>query len=270
LHVLKASIFRVIAAGLVGILLAGSAWLGTGAVAAAATAQPSRVQASMTLNEVDQIAAMLAGSRPARIGWLIPVQCYCLFADEQTFQDTLAAVFSAAAPLDHLNVRVQPNTYIRLNSKSATRIPDIYYFRFNNVLPASGLGYINELKVGGQAMGRANSEAGQDNGLIGQGYGIGANVFDKGQYLPVTAGIWWFAPNVDAYTYSDFSFIAHLLSLGINVVYIEYDPGAQVWPRPEGSGAEAEDVQEIESGDATQAQRGLDDMIGPCIMACRI
>lgn len=152
---LKARIFRVMAAGLVGVLAAGTALLGTSIVAKGSTARPSPVPASMTLNEMNQITAQArqmavatAIARPARIGWLIAVQCYCLFADERTFQDTLAAIFGVAGLLDGMNVRVQPNTWIKLNNSSAPRIPDIYYFRLNNVHPASGLGYINELKVG--------------------------------------------------------------------------------------------------------------------------
>jgi hypothetical protein len=250
--------------------------------ASALTARPSPVPASMTRNEVDQItvearqmaAAMTSVARPARIGWLILAQCYCLFADEATFQDARAAVFDVAGLLDHMNVRVEPNTYIKLNNRSAIRIPDIYYFsyyfRLNNAHTADGLGYINELKVGDQAMDRANYEAGQDSALIRQGHGLGANAVTKGQYLPVTAGLWWFAPNVAGFTANDFSFIAHLLSMGINVVYIEHNPGAQVWPRPETRKQEAEDVQEIENGNATQAQEGLDNMIGPCLLFCRI
>jgi hypothetical protein len=278
LRVPQARIFQGIAAGLVGALAAGTALLGTSAAATAPTARRSLVPASMTPIEAGQItaqakqmaAAMESVARPARIGWLILAQCYCLFADEATFQDALAAVFDAAGLLDHMNVRVQPNTYIKLNNRSAIRIPDIYYFRLNNAHTASGLGYINELKVGDQAMGRANYEAGQDSALIRQGYGLGANAVTKGQYLPVTAGIWWFAPNVAGFTANDFSFIAHLLSVGINVVYIEHNPGAQVWPRPETREQEAEDVQEIENGNATQAQDGLDNMIGPCLLFCRI
>jgi len=194
LRVSKARISQRIAVGLAGVLVAGTALLGTNAAATASTARPSPVPASMTVNAVNQITAQARRmtatvanvARPARIGWLILAQCYCLFADEATFQDALAAVFEIAGLPDHMNVRVEPNTYIKLNNRSAIRIPDIYYFRLNNTHAASGLGYINELKVGSQAMDRANYEAGQDSALIRQGYGLGANAVTKGQYLPVT------------------------------------------------------------------------------------
>jgi|GEM_PF-1521485 len=278
LRVSKARISPRIAVGLAGVLVAGTALLGTNAAATASRARPSLVPAGMTVNAVNQITAqaqrmtatMANVARPARIGWLILAQCYCLFADEATFQDALAAVFEVAGLPDHMNVRVEPNTYIKVNNRSAIRIPDIYYFRLNNTHTASGLGYINELKVGSQAMDRASYEAGQDSALIRQGYGLGANAATKGQYLPVTAGLWWFAPNVAGFTAHDLSFIAHLLSLGINVVYIEHNPGAQVWPRPETREQEVEAIQEIENGNATQAQDGLDNMIGPCLLFCRI
>jgi hypothetical protein len=206
-----------------------------------------------------------AGNRP-RIGWFIPVDCYCLQANEKTFQDALQiTAFDVAAPLDHMSVRVQPHTYMKLNSKSTNRIPDIYYFRLNKAHPAQGLGYLNELKVGDQAMGRAGSEALYDHKLYIQGHGIGANAFDRGQYLPVTAVLWWFAPDVDGITYYNAHFLAYLLALGINIVYMVQNSNAPPWPRREGKQQEAKDVKEFESNNRSSAQAGLDNMIAPCV-----
>jgi hypothetical protein len=113
--------------------------------------------------EARQIAAArlrAEGLSPARnkprIGWFIPVDRYCLHADEQTFQDALQVpLFDMATPLDNMSVRLQKDTYIKLNAKAAPRIPDIYYFRLDKAHPTRGLGYLSELKVGNQSMGRA-------------------------------------------------------------------------------------------------------------------
>jgi hypothetical protein len=155
---------------------------------------------------------------------------------------------------------------MRLNSKVTPRIPDIYYFRLNKAHPARGVGYINELKVGDMAMGRKDTEAAYDHNLYIQGYGIGANVFDKGQHLPVTAAFWWFAPDVNGVTYYNAPFLIHLLSLGINIVYMVQNPNAPPWPRKENKKQEAKDVEEIESNDEGEAQTGLDNLIAPCIV----
>jgi hypothetical protein len=219
----------------------------------------------------DQVAAALAEggtARRARIGWFVPVQCSCLFADEKTFQDTLEAIFKIAAPLDHMDVKVQPNTAMRLNKKTPKRIPDIYYFKLNRTRPSRGRGFVNELKVGGMGMDRRNVEADRDHALIKQGHGGGANTATQGRFLPVTAGLWWFAPNVNGFTYNNFTFIAHLLSLSINVIYIEQNQNSQLWPRRETKREKAKDVKEIESNDLAHASKALDSMIGPCLMVC--
>jgi hypothetical protein len=105
-----------------------------------------------------------------------------------------------------------------------------------------------------------------DHNLYIQGYGIGANVFDKGEYLPVTAAFWWFAPDVGGVTYYNSGFLIHLLSLGINIVYMVQNDNAQPWPRRESKKQEAKDVTEIESNDESTALSGLDNLIGPCVM----
>lgn len=209
---------------------------------------------------------MSPAKNPPRIGWFIPVDCYCLQADEQTFQNALQiTVFDVAAPLDNMSVRVQRNTYMRLNKNTTPRIPDIYYFRLNKAHPVRGLGYINELKVGDQAMGRAAYEAAYDADLYRQGYGIGANAFDKGEYLPVTAAFWWFAPDVEGVTYFNANFLITLLSLGINVVYMQQFDNAPPWPRNgESKKQVAKDVKEFESNDESTALSGLDNLMAPC------
>jgi hypothetical protein len=270
--------------GLLSLLVACNTVLTAGANAAPVprTHGHSSAAAVITPREIAQLraeATQLADARlraqglspdrnPPRVGWFIPVECYCLQADEKTFQDALQIlVFDVAAPLDHMSVRVQRNTYMRLNKKTTPRIPDIYYFRLNKAHPAKGLGYINELKVGDQAMGRAGYEAGYDHSLYIQGYGIGANKFDNGQYLPITAAFWWFAPDAAGVTYYNAGFLIHMLSLGINIVYIVQNNNAQPWPRQESKQAKAKDVKEIESNNASSARAGLDNLIGPCNLA---
>ncbi|MGD0701851.1 MAG: hypothetical protein ABSA02_18450 [Trebonia sp.] len=270
---------------LLSIVVAGNAIFSTGAVAAPSTAQSAEHSSAAVAISPGEVNHLLAAARqladarlraegmspdkhPPRIGWFIPVECYCLQANEKTFQDALQiTVFNVAAPLDHMDVRVQRNTMMRLNKKVTPRIPDIYYFRLNKAHPTRGLGYINELKVGDQAMGRRNSEASYDHNLYIQGYGIGANTFDKGEYLPVTAAFWWFAPDVEGVTYYNSAFLIHLLSLGINIVYMVQNDNAQPWPRRESKKQEAKDVEEIESNDESTALSGLDNLIGPCVMA---
>ena len=208
----------------------------------------------------------LSPTNKPRIGWFIPVDCYCLQADEKTFQDALQiTVFNVAAVLDHMSVRVQPNTYMRLNSKTTPRIPDIYYFRLNRAHPLRGLGYLNELKVGSQAMGRAGSEALYDHRLYIQGFGVGANKFDRGQTLPVTAVLWWFAPDVTGHTFFNAHFLATLLAYGINIVYMVQVNDAPPWPRQESKQQKARDVNEFESNNGSTALAGLDNLIAPCV-----
>jgi hypothetical protein len=203
---------------------------------------------------------------PPRIGWFIPVDCYCLQADEKTFQNALRiTVFDVAAPLDNMSVRVQPNTYMKLNSKARNRIPDIYYFRLNRARPTRGLGYINELKVGDKAMGGAGAEALYDHRLYLQGNGFGSNTFDKGEYLPVTAAFWWFAPDVDGITFFNAHFLATLLAYGINIVYMVQVDNAPPWPRREDKRQVAKDVKGIESNNSSAALAGLDNLMAPCV-----
>jgi hypothetical protein len=206
-----------------------------------------------------------------RIGWFIPVVCYCLQANEKTFQDALAAVFNVAAAVDKMSVRVQPKTYMRLNSKAKIRIPDIYYFALNKAHPAKGTGYINELKVGTSGMGSgAATEVSQDHALYIQGHGLGANAFNKNRYLPVTAALWWFAPNVNGVTYFNAAFLTKMLSQGINIIYLQQDDSARPWPRQESKEQKAKDVKQIESNNRASAAAAADGMFQPCPMVCRI
>jgi len=218
------------------------------------------------------MAAARGERRPARIGWFIPVDCYCLMADEHTFQDALEPVFKIAAIFDHMAVKVQPNTIMKVNRSLPDRIPDIYYFRLNHSHPKRGLGYINELKVGSQGMSSRSRtrESKGDHQLIKQGHGTGANAATRGRYLPVTAGLWWFAPNASGRTYSDFHFIAHLLSLSINVIYMIQNPNAKPWPRRETKKQKAKDVKEIESNSQSEARKGLNNMMAPCQVMCPV
>jgi hypothetical protein len=76
-------------------------------------------------------------------------------------------------------------------------------------------------------------EAQYDHNLYIQGYGIGANVFGKGEYLPVTAVFWWFAPNAEGVTYYNVHFLATLLAYGINVVWLaQVDSAPQAFHLP--------------------------------------
>lgn len=274
--------FRMLFGGLLALAVAGNTIFSAGAAGASSASRTRAHPSASAAVSPGAVAKLLAEARQLadarlraeglsptrnkpRVGWFIPVECYCLQADEKTFQDALQIqVFDVAAVLDHMSVRVQRNTYMRLNKKTTPRIPDIYYFRLNKAHPARGLGYINELKVGDQSMGRAGYEAGYDHNLYIQGYGIGANKFDNGEYLPVTAAFWWFAPDADGVTYYDAKFLVHLLSLGINIVYMVQNDNAQPWPRQESKQEKAKDVKDIESNNENSARTGLDDLIGPC------
>jgi hypothetical protein len=285
MDIFREKYFSILFGGLLSLAVASNIVFSAGAIAAPSAplvdVHPSAQTAisPMDVNHLLAAAMQLADARlraegmspaknPPRIGWFIPVDCYCLQANEKTFQDALQiTAFDVAAPLDRMSVRVQPNTYMKLNSKSTNRIPDIYYFSLNKDHPARGLGYINELKVGDQAMSRAGGEASYDHALYIQGHGIGSNKFDKGEYLPVTAAFWWFAPDAAGYTYYDGKFLINLLSLGINIVYMVQNENAPPWPRNEESKKQkAKDIKEIESNNESSALSGLDNMIAPCIM----
>lgn len=275
--------FLLLFCGLLSLVVAGNMAFTAGAVAAPSAPRthvhspapvvisPAEVNHLLAMARQEADARLRAeglspAKNPPRIGWFIPVECYCLQANEKGFQNALQiTVFDVAGPLDHMNVRVQPNTYMKLNSKSTNRIPDIYYFRLNKAHPTQGLGYLNELKVGDMGMGRAGSEASYDHALYIQGHGIGSNAFDRGEYLPVTAVLWWFAPDVDGITYFNAAFLVHLLSLGINIVYMVQNENAPPWPRPESKQQKARDVKEFENNNRSLAQSGLDNMIAPCV-----
>jgi hypothetical protein len=111
-------------------------------------------------------------------------------------------------------------------------------------------------------------ESNGDHQLIKQGHGTGDNTATKGKYLPVTAGLWWFAPDVNGRTYANSRFIAHLLSLSINVIYMVQNPNSRPWPRRESRREKAKDIKEIEGNNQTEAQKGLDDMMAPCQVSC--
>jgi hypothetical protein len=243
---------------------------GRGAVARPATVSAAEV-AHLEAVALQLARAASPDKNKPRIGWFIPVVCYCLQANEKTFQDALAAVFNVAAAVDKMSVRVQPRTYMKLNSKAKTRIPDIYYFALNKAHPAKGTGYINELKVGTSGMGSgAAAEVSQDHALYIQGHGLGANTFDKNQYLPVTAALWWFAPNVDGVTYFNASFLVKMLSQGINIIYLQQDDSARPWPRQESKQQKAKDIKEIEGNNEAAAASAADSMFQPCPMVCRV
>lgn len=277
--------YRIMVGGLVPALVAAmlvsltsaaaQASVASGPHRPAAAAVPGPTSAALRSFErrVLRLARQMAAgrgpsSRLARVGWFIPVDCYCLMASEKTFQNALEAVFRVAAPLDHMDVKVQPQTRMKINGHTPIRIPDIYYFRLNKSHPSRGLGFINELKVGSMGMSRRNTEASADHQLVRQGHGTGENTATKGRFLPVTAALWWFAPDVGGHTYGNSTFIAHLLSLGINVIYMVQNPHARAWPRRESRKRKAKDVKEIESDSTSSAQKGLNDMMQPCIMAC--
>jgi hypothetical protein len=205
-------------------------------------------------------------------GWFGPVVCYCMMADELTFQHALAAFLEVAAAALHHRSLEQPLTGMRLKTKGGwIRYPDIYYFKLDASHPSKGFGFLNELKVGDQAMGRAGTEASRDVALLKQrhGYGTSAKAHLKGRYLPVDGVIWWFAPDVYAYTYDDFKWIVdNLLLKGINVVWMQQDDNAMPWPRRESKKQKEDDVKEIESNNETAATTALDNMMQPCPEVC--
>jgi hypothetical protein len=270
----------LIAGGLIPLVISGNVLFGLGASASTPAARPPAPRALLvTATEVAHLeAAALRLARSAspdrnkpRVGWFVPVVCYCLQASEKTFQDALAAVFHLAATASKMSVRVQPKTYMKLSPRARTRIPDIYYFALNKAHPARGTGYINELKVGTSGMGPgAAAEVSQDHALYIQGHGIGANAFDKNHYLPVTAALWWFAPNVDGVTYFNATFLVKMLSQGINIVYLQQDDSARPWPRRESKQQKARDVSRIEGNSQSAAAAALDAMFQPCPMVCRV
>jgi hypothetical protein len=217
-------------------------------------------------------AAGSATASAARHGWFGPVVCYCLMADELTFQHALYAVFAVAAKLLHHRALEQPVTGMRLKRSGGwIRYPDIYYFKLDASHPSKGDGFLNELKVGDQAMSRAGTEAARDVALMKQrhGYGTSAKAGLKGRYLPVNGVVWWFAPDVNAYTYDNFKWIVdNLLLKGIDVVWMQQDDNAMPWPRRESKKQEEDDVKEIETNDETAATTALDNMMQPCPEVC--
>jgi hypothetical protein len=272
----------LVTGALIPLVIAGNVLFGAGAsagtlaarpaVARPAAASPAVGAAARLEAEALRLARLAsAGRNKPRIGWFVPVVCYCLQANEKTFQDALQAVFNVAAPIDKMSVRVQPKTYMKLSPKARTRIPDIYYFALDKAHPAKGTGYINELKVGTSGMGSgAATEVSQDHALYVRGHGVGANAFNKNQYLPVTGAVWWFAPNVDGVTYFNGPFFVKMLSQGINIIYLQQDDSAQPWPRQEGQRRDARDIKEIEGNAAAAAAAAADSMFQPCPMVCRI
>jgi hypothetical protein len=274
--------FTLLCGGFLALAVISNFFFVSGATAVAVSAGTRAGHSAEAADGPLNPAALLAGARemadarliaegvspaknPPRVGWFIPVDCYCRQATEQTFQDALAiSAFEVAASLNGMSVRVQPKTYMKLNKKATNRIPDIYYFRLDKAHPVRGIGYLNELKVGDQAMSRGNSEASYDHNLYIQGYGIGSNTFDKGDYLPVTAVLWWFAPDVTGYTFYDANFFVKLLSWGINIVYMVQNDKAPPWPRPANKKQKAKDVKEIESNNQSTALAGLDNLMAPC------
>lgn len=273
--ILLCSAFLLLAVIANAAIGAGAAYAAPSRAHAAADAPAARVNVASLLAQARALAnARFSSERlsPAknkpRIGWFIPVDCYCRMADELTFQQDLQLiVFNVAAPLDHMQVRVQPNTYMKLSmSARHSRVPDIYYFRLNKKRPALGAGYLNELKVGTVGMDprRWPGEASDDNALYLQGHGFGSNKYDRGEYLPVTAALWWFAPDASGVTYYDPHVLAHLLSLGINIVYMVQVDTAPPWPRKKDKKQVAKDTKEIENNDEATALVGLDDLMAPC------
>jgi hypothetical protein len=93
------------------------------------------------------------------------------------------------------------------------RIPDIYYFKLNKAHLRKGKGAINEFKVGTEAGTRKDLQAAQDAFMLSNRHGFGANTFNRGEFLPVTTAVWWFAPK-DGVTFSNFTFIKSLLARG--------------------------------------------------------
>jgi hypothetical protein len=273
---LRRGVLRALAGGLVPALAAGAVLLSAGAAAAAPgsprTAGPAPAPASLTPSQIRQLEAMAArgaATAAARIGWFLPADCKCSFANEAAFQKIMNGIFAAAASVNSMSVRSTPHTAIKLNTaQKSSRIPDIYYFRLNTAHPATGLGSINEFKVGKNTSQQLFQRY-MDTHLLAQGHGLGANAFDRNQFLPVKQAVWWFVPKAGI-TYNNFTFITSLLARGINVVYLIDNPSAKAWPRTESKQRKAKDVKEIETNNQTLARAGLTNLVGPCLMVCPV
>jgi len=260
-------------------MTAGTVLLSAGAAAAAPdsprTAGPAPVPTSLSPGQIRQLEAMAArgAAAPAavRVGWFLPGDCKCRFANEAAFQKVMNGIFRIAAPIDKMSVRVTRNTAMTLTkNQKSSRIPDIYYFRLNKAHPAKGLGDINEFKVG-RNKSRQLFQRFQDTQLLKQGHGFGANADDRGHFLPVKSATWWFVPGATGITYNDFPFITSLLARGINVIYlidVRNDRSVKKWPRTESKQRKARDIKEIETNNATNARAGLNNLVGPCLMVC--
>ena len=271
MRVLRRGFLRALAGGLVPALAAGTVLLSAGAAAAAAGSPGAAGPAPVSLNasQIKQLEAMAAAPSAARLGWFIPVNCKCSFANEAAFQTIMNGIFRVAAAVNKMSVRATPNTAMKVKATTPKRIPDIYYFRLNKAHPAKGLGSINEFKVGTTALGSLGFQSGTDATLLKQAHGIGANTATKGEFLPVKQAVWWFAPR-NGVTYANFTFIQSLLARGINVVYMVDNPSAKAWPRTESKNRKAKDIKEIETNSQVSALSGLDNLIGPCLMICPV
>jgi hypothetical protein len=273
MRVLRRGVLRALAGGLVPALAAGMVLLSAGAAAAAPGSPgapgPAPASASLSASQVKQLEAMAAAPSAVRLGWFIPVNCKCSFADEAAFQKIMNGIFGVAAALNKMSYRATFNAAMRVKPTTPKRYEDIYYFRLNKAHPAKGLGSINEFKVGTTALGSLGFQSGTDAALLKQGHGIGANTATKGEFLPVKQAVWWFAPR-GGVTYHDFTFIQSLLARGINVVYMVDNPRAPAWPRTESKNRKAKDIKEIETNSQVSALSGLDNLIGPCLMICPV
>jgi hypothetical protein len=167
-------------------------------ISLAAAPDSSRVigHVAPTSLSASQIRQLEARANPAavRIGWFLPVQCRCSFANEGAFQKIMDGIFGVAAEVNNKSVRSTPNTAMRVTRTGRRRVPDIYYFKFNSAHPAKGAGSIHEFKVGTTALGSRGVQSGQDADLLKQRHGIGANKFDMDHLLPITTAVWWSEP----------------------------------------------------------------------------
>lgn len=256
---------------LISTVIAGATPLTIGPVAMASG--PPEVArhttpASLSAKQIRELVEFSTAPHSTRIGWFLPVACHCSFVNEATFQKIMDGIFHVAGRINGRSVRSTPFTAMKVQRNlGRSRIPDIYYFKLNQAHPTRGVGAINEFKVGTLAMGSKEFQSKQDALMLRNRHGYGANASNRGEFLPVTTAIWWFAPR-HGITFSDSPFIQSLLARGIDVVYIIDNPNAMIWPRSEGKRRKAKDIKEIETNNSTRAQDGLDDMIGPCLQVC--
>jgi RHS repeat-associated protein len=201
-------------------------------------------------------------SDPLGLIYRITPNCGCFFGDEANFQHFLFAFLDVAAKAFGVRLLQQPQTGIRVcpigvRCAFGVRHPDIYWYNPSG----AGWGWENELKVGTQNLSRHNySEAYRDHLLrwvLGYGYGTNRRAHLRGRVLPVNYYIWWFAPKGPWYYTVHSDLLDELTVLGLNVIWIKWNPRGVRWPKRQSKDRKERETREIERGQIRKAMNGM-------------